>query len=182
MNLLQALAQAIVDFMDQSPPLVWALLAIVLANIPVIALHEAGHALAARRLLDVDVDLAVGSIGRLADLQLGRVRARVSALGPYGGAGGSVQFDHGRATARDVLLIALAGPAASLGGLLVTAWLLSFASSTGVAHALLWAATLGGAIGVLNLIPFRYRERRDGPFHLTDGRLALDALAAMRGR
>jgi hypothetical protein len=58
--------------------------------------------------------------------------------------------------------------------------MLSVASSAGVLHDALWAATLGGVFGVLNLVPLSLRERRDGPTVRTDGRLALDALRVAR--
>ncbi len=59
---------------------------------------------------------------------------------------------------------------------------MSLVPSAGVVHALVWAATLCGAFGVLNLVPFSYEEPRGGPVVRTDGRLALDALAVQRGR
>ena len=91
------------------------------------------------------------------------------------------EFDATRATARDVLLIALAGPAASLAGAVTTGWALSAGSPSGVLRGLLWAATLGGVFAtVLNLIPFRFREGRDEPTLRTDGRVALDALRIAR--
>jgi hypothetical protein len=93
---------------------------------------------------------------------------------------GVAEFDATDATARDVLLIALAGPAASLVGTMLTAWALSACSPSGVLHDLLWAATLGGAFAVLNLVPITFQEQRDGPPVRTDGRLALDALRVAR--
>ena len=66
---------------------------------------------------------------------------------------GTAEFDTSCATARSVLLLALAGPAAS----------------TGV-----------GVFGVLNRVPLTLHERRDGPVVQTDGRLALDALRIAR--
>jgi hypothetical protein len=89
-------------------------------------------------------------------------------------------FDASRATIRDVLLIALAGPAASLAGTVISAWALSAASPPGVVHDLLWAATLTGVFGVLNLVPLRLQEGRTGPTFRSDGRLALDALRLAR--
>jgi hypothetical protein len=47
-------------------------------------------------------------------------------------------------------------------------------------HDLLWATTLGSVLAILNLIPFAYQDRRDGPTHHSDGRLALDAARAIR--
>jgi hypothetical protein len=79
-----------------------------------------------------------------------------------------------------VLLIAIAGPAASLVGVVLTARGLSACAPAGVVHDLLWAATLGGVFGVLNLVPLSFQERRDGPAFRSDGRVALDALRVGR--
>jgi hypothetical protein len=65
-------------------------------------------------------------------------------------------------------------------GTILTAWALSATSNAGVVSNLLWAATFAGAFGVLNLVPLRFQERRDGPALRTDGRLALDALRVAR--
>jgi len=65
--------------------------------------------------------------------------------------------------ARDVLLIAVSGPAASLLGTVLSAWALSAAAPSGVLHGLLWAATAAGVVGVLNLVPLSLRDRRDDP-------------------
>ena len=53
--------------------------------------------------------------------------------------------------------------------------LLRSSPAAGALHDLLWTSTLGSVFAVLNLIPFTYQERRDGPRLQTDGRLALDA-------
>jgi hypothetical protein len=79
-----------------------------------------------------------------------------------------------------VLLIALAGPAASLAGAILTGYAFTVTAPDGVLHDLLWMATFGGVFGVLNLIPFTFQERRHGPSIRTDGRLALDALRVAR--
>lgn len=179
MDLLYAMAQAFLDFFAASPPLPWDFVAIFVGGYPVIMLHEAGHAVAARRLLDVDVEVTIGSVGQVTALQLGRVRAQLNLLAT-GAAGGSATFDAARATARDVLLIALAGPLASLAGVVVTACLLSSATGGTVWHGLLWGMTLGGCWGVLNVIPFTLSSRKGDRMTRSDGRLALDALQAIR--
>ena len=81
-------------------------------------MHELGHALVAMRLLDAEVELTVGSIGKVLEAQWGSLQVRVNALGGQGQGQGSL--DGARATARDMLLISLAGPAASACGLAVT--------------------------------------------------------------
>jgi hypothetical protein len=177
---LYRLADAIVHFMDSSPGLPISLLCIAIAALPVTLLHELGHAVAARRLLGSDVQVSVGSTGKLADIQLGQIALAINALSHPGRASGAAEFDASRATARDILLIALAGPAASLVGTVLTAWALSAASPSGALHNLLWAATAAGVFGVLNLVPLSFQEGRDGPSVRTDGRLALDALRVAR--
>jgi hypothetical protein len=175
MDLLQTIAEAIVDYMDNGPGFLLTLLYSAIAWYPVILLHEFGHAVAAVLLLGEDVDVEVGSAGKLAELQLGRIAVSMNAVaGP--GQAGVAQFDDSRATARDVLLIALAGPAASLAGTGLTALVLWAASPGGFLAGVLWAATLLGAGGVLNLVPFRYQVTRSRPAWRSDGLLALDAL------
>ena len=79
-----------------------------------------------------------------------------------------------------MLWIALAGPAASLVGVVLSGALLGAVDSGGVLHGLLWAATAVGIICVLNLIPFELQDRKDGPVMRSDGWLALDALRVLR--
>jgi hypothetical protein len=77
-------------------------------------------------------------------------------------------------------LIALAGPAASLLGFVVTVWALSAAPSFGLLHDLLWGATAVGAFGVLNLVPFKLHGKPGEAPLRSDGRLALDAARVVR--
>ena len=180
MDLLYGLADTIVRFMESAPsaPAVWLYIAV--ATIPVVLLHELGHAVAARQRLGGEGEVSVGSAGRLAEVRLGQIRASINALSLPGRAAGFTSFDGSQATARDVLWVALAGPLASLLGAIATALLLAAAPDSGVAHHLLWAATLGGVFGVLNLVPIQLQERRHGPRLASDGRLALDALRVAR--
>jgi hypothetical protein len=158
----------------------YVLVYIFVAAIPVTLLHELGHALAARALLDTPVQVAVGSIGRFAQLRLGEISMSLNAMASPARVAGSATFDASRATARDILLIALAGPAASAAGLLVAVPALAAVPEHGIAHGLAWAAVLASAFGVLNLIPMTLQERRGGPNVQTDGRLALDAARVLR--
>jgi hypothetical protein len=180
MDLLYRLAAMCVDFMNATPGLFPLALGFVLAPIPVVALHELGHALAARRLLGGDVEVSVGNAGKLAELRLGQIVMSVNALTRPDRFSGEAVFDASRATARDVLLIALAGPAASLAGFLVTALAFSAAAPHGIVHNALWSLTFCGLYGVANLVPLTLRERRGGPATRTDGRLALDAARVLR--
>jgi hypothetical protein len=104
---------------------------------------------------------------------------RINAFARPDRAGGLATFDASRATPRDMLLIALAGPAASLVGFVVAAWAMSGAPH-GLLRDLLWAATGDSAFAVLNLVPLTLSERRGGSALRTDGRIALDALRVER--
>lgn len=168
-----------VEFMDSGSS--WhVMIFIFVGAIPMTLLHELGHALAARALLDAPVSVAVGSYGTFARLRLGEISVSLNAIASPARVGGSATFDASRATARDMLLIALAGPAASAAGLVVAALALAALPDQGIAHGVAWAAVLASAFGVLNLIPLTLRERRDGPSLQTDGRLALDAARVLR--
>ena len=130
-----------------------------------ILVHELGHALAvkARRLplheLRVgdqsDVILTVGGFR----LELGRLLGR-------GDVGGYVRYDGRRSTPRDALVIALAGPAANLGGALLTGWLaLRFAHATPSIPFSLTLMTIGGVwMALANL-----RPSGEGPLTWSDG-------------
>lgn len=166
--------ETIARFMDSGPAFPQGLLYIALASVPVTLLHELGHAVAAWWLLRTPVLVAIGSTGKLAELNLGQISVSVNALASPGRVAGLAEFDASRARALDVLLIALAGPAASLVGVVLGGALLGAAGGGFVYH-LLWAATLTGVFGVLNLIPFEFQEQRDGPYLKTDGSLALEA-------
>lgn len=175
-SLLYALAHALYSFLDASPPLLLCLLYNAIVIIPLVLLHEYGHAVAASSLLGVSVEVSFGTAGQVAQFRLGQIVATVNAVNDPLGVGGQASFDASRATARDIVWIAVAGPLTSLAGTVFTALLLSTTPRHGVAHDLLWAATLTGVLATLNIVPFTYRQRRGGPLIRTDGRLALDAL------
>jgi hypothetical protein len=178
---LYALAAAIDKFMQSGPGLWLWIPYLLLASIPIVALHELGHALAARRLLDTPVRVVIGSAGEIAQLQLGQIAVSLNALASPAGVAGSATFDDSRARARDIMLIALAGPAADAIGAIFSLALLQVVPADGFVHDIVWTTVLGGIFGVvLNLIPFAYVERRDGPTIRSDGRLALDAARTLR--
>ena len=118
-DFLYTLADSIYAFMQSGPSFPLDLLCIVLAGIPVTLIHELGHARAARRLLGGEVEVSVGSAGRLAQVRLAGITASVKALPHPGRAAGYTSFDDSRARAGDVVWIALAGPLASLGSLVI---------------------------------------------------------------
>jgi hypothetical protein len=175
---LYALAQIIYDFMQSGPMSVLMLVYLVPAGIPVTLVHELGHALMGRRRLGGQVAVTVGTTGRIAELRLAQIEISLSALADPTRAGGRAVFDAQRATARDVVAIALAGPLASFAGTVVSGWLLSRAPA-GIVHDFLWAVTFAGVCTCLvNLIPMQ--ERRGQGLVRTGGMLAVEALRVMR--
>ena len=176
MELLSSVALGFQDFMNSGPPLPLDLIYLAIMAVPLTFLHEWGHAFAARRLLRGNVHISVGNAGRVAQLQLGQITASINALSSPTRLAGYAEFDASRARARDVVLIALCGPLASLLGLVVLIPLYSAATPGTIGHGLLWAAVFFSAGAVfLNLIPFTIQERRGGRMNRTDGGLALEA-------
>lgn len=148
--------------------------------IPVVLAHEFGHALMARRLLpDEPVKITAGSAFEVAQLRLGELSISVNALASPIGQAGVTEFDASRAYARNIVLIALAGPAASTLALLLSIAALSVAPGIEVVRLAISCSILLNAFGVLNIIPLAYRNRRKGPVHHTDGRVVLDAVRVM---
>jgi hypothetical protein len=179
-DLLYGIADAIYGFTESAPPFPVAFLYIAVGAIPVALLHELGHAFAARRLLGSEVEVSVGNAGKIAQVRLGQIDATINVVSHPGRAAGVATFDASRATAQQVLWIALAGPFASLAGVVLTGALLSVAPDTAIVQGFLWATFLGGVFGTLNIVPFEFEERRDGPAVQTDGRVALQALKVAR--
>jgi len=142
-----------------------------------VLLHELGHALAAHSLLGTPVRVTVGRHARFAGLQLERVELERSAVG---GPSSTAQFDDCAARARAIVWIALAGPAASLAGTVLTAAVLGAAQADGIVHAAAWTATSAGIVALLfNVVPAQ-SVQPSGERQRSDGRLALDALRITR--
>lgn len=179
---LRFLVLAFVTFVRVSPSLPAALACLAVASIPATILHELGHGVIARRLLGGEVQITVGTAGRIADVRLGQIAMSVNALGHPARGAGYASFSASRASARDVVMIALAGPAASLVGCALTGWALFASPSTGIVHNLLWGATAAGAFCVLNIVPFEFQEHRGGPRLRSDGLVALRAARIARLR
>jgi hypothetical protein len=157
------------------------LFAYVLAlSLPMTCLHELGHALAAARRLGDPVHISVGGTRRLLRIRFRRLTMAVNALPYRASLGGYDSIDASRASARDLLLVALAGPLASLTGFLAAAIALSSVSTSGSWHDLLWAAAVTNLAACVSIVPLELRERRGGPRLRTDGRLVLDAVRARR--
>jgi hypothetical protein len=178
---MRELAEAVQRFLNASPGMPATLLYVSIAAIPVILVHELGHALMAARRLGAPVHVSVGATGRLLRVHFRRLTMAVNALPHPHGLGGYATFDASRASAFDLLLVALAGPAASLCSFALAALALATSPAAGVVHDVLWAATLDSlAWLLLNIVPLEVQERREGPKLRTDGLLALQAMRAVR--
>lgn len=177
MPLLDDVATAFAHFMSGAPPLALLVVLCPVAGMAVVLVHELGHALMAHSLLGTPVRVTVGRHARFAGMQLGKVELERNAAGRLSGPGGAAQL---AARARDVVWIALAGPAASLAGTLLTAAVLATTQPGGIVHAAAWTATCAGVVAVLfNLIPAQSVEPTGARLR-SDGRLALDALRVTR--
>jgi Zn-dependent protease len=145
--------QRIMDQGSLGDAIVGCLLAALFAPLLVLV-HELGHALAvkARRL-----PLQGLKVGDRTDLtvSVGAFRIELGRLVGDGDMGGYVMYDARRVTARDALVIALAGPAANLMGAVVTGWLaVRFAGAAWSLLFMLVLLTIGGAwTAVANLRP-----------------------------
>jgi len=180
MSLPYDVAAVFAHFMDGAPPLLLMAVLYPIVGMSVVLLHELGHALAAHSLLGTPVRVTVGRHARFASLQLGKVELELNAVGTLRGPSGTAQFDDSAARARDIVWIALAGPAASLAGTALTAVLAGAAPPDGILHAAAWTATSAGVVAVLlNLVPMQSVEP-SGARMRSDGRLALDALRIWR--
>jgi hypothetical protein len=174
MDLLYGLAQTVNDFMQAGPSLFWFFVALVITSPFVILIHELGHTFAAHALLDDHVDVQVGSGFKLLEIEAPRTTINIHALG--GGGQALVRA----APPREMLLIAIAGPAASLLALAPTIAFYSLTSPGTVMHGLLWTAVLAGVFGVLQLVPLAISDGYQGRPLRSDGMIVVDALRAMR--
>jgi hypothetical protein len=177
-GLLSDPAGVIDHFIRSSPGMPATFTYLAAVAVPTTLLHELAHALVAARRLGGRVHVSVGARGSLVRIHLRRLSMAVNALPHAARLGG---FDALRAAARDLLLVALAGPAASLAGFALSALVLSYVPRAGTVHDLLWAATAANlCAALLSLIPFQFQEHRGAPKLRTDGRVALEAIRARR--
>ena len=168
--------RAFQHFMDSGPGIwAWLLALAVLAPL-VTALHEVGHALAARTLVAGDVLVVDGDERRPGlRFEVGGIGFFVSPFVNPVGRAGYCRYGE-RTSAREAAGIALAGPAATLAGL--AAALLVVGHVHGAVRELVWMAVLLQAVAtILCLVPMTLTTR-DGRRERNDGMIALEALRA----
>jgi hypothetical protein len=162
--------------MSMQPASLWFFATLYVLTGPLILWHELGHALAARTFVDRDLIVQVGRGDRWS-FRVGDIDFRIGAPSLLG-IGGLCHYP-ASVTASESLVIALAGPAATLLGAGLA--LLLLPSLHGPAHAAAAVAAVAQVSGfILNLVPFTLTDRNGRGFR-TDGRQALDALRSMVG-
>jgi len=162
--------------MDNQPGLVdWMLAQLIVLPLTVL-LHELGHAVMATLRAQPDVRLEVG-FGPIAWRgRLARIDMAVHPLVVPAGMGGAVSFDATRASATDVLLVALAGPVTSLIGTVIAwTWFVSTPEDAWISPLLAVAAATGLFVTILNVVPLSIRDRNGAVVWRTDGWHALSA-------
>jgi hypothetical protein len=151
------------------------LLYLAAAAVPLAMLHELGHALVAWRRLAVPIQASVGGTGTFLSIRVGRLTLTVNALTHPDETPDPASVAAARASARDLVLVALGGPVSSLLGSVIAVCALALAPKSGGVHDVLWALTVMGLLGALSIVPLVFQERPGGPRLRTDGRLALEA-------
>src|SRR5687768_2540558 len=106
--------------MDAMPPFPALLLYLLLAGLPVTLVHEFGHAVVARRRLRGPVRVSIGTAGKIAEFRIGGIDASIKAWSnPTRISSDYTDIAGSRATGMDMILITLAGPAASALGAVI---------------------------------------------------------------
>jgi hypothetical protein len=154
-----------------------------------VTVHEAGHAIAALARRQTGVEIRMGTGQRLVlEARLQGVKLRLANPGFLRLGSGQVRWNAERTTVMDLLVIAAAGPIASLLGGLGCVWLARLCGPGGGLHDFLdlTAFSMIAFGGMLNLVPLTLTEgtrRRPGKAMRTDGKLILDVVrlsASMR--
>jgi hypothetical protein len=174
--------QALVDFIDGIPVYTGLLLISPIGWLPLLVVHELGHAAAALWRTDGPVFVRIGTKQRRWSLRSTRLTMQA---GPneLPLTGGFCRHSAAGLTPGEAAIIALAGPAASFAGACVT-WLM-WAHTGGLVRGLLSVETVGGIlVAVLNVLPLTVTASRfrPGPVIRLDGRIALDALRTGNAR
>jgi hypothetical protein len=180
MATLHALAEGLEWFVRASPPAPGLFLYLAAAAIPVMLVHELGHTLVAVRRIGAPVSASGGSTRQLVRIRLRRLSFMVNELGRRADHERSASLSAARTSARDVALIALAGPLTSLVCLLAAEAGLWASHESGFLHNVFWAIAVVSVLGVFSILPLELQERPGGRRVRTDGRVALYAARAVR--
>jgi hypothetical protein len=166
--------------MNGGPGFIWTAVVSVALAAPLTMLHELGHAVVARRLLPGTVRVTVGHGEARWEFALRGIDFQLSPVHPFAVPAGVCSYDGSSASARDEVAVALAGPAATLAGLVLTVVVLG--QTGGLLHTIAWVAVLGETLGLcVCLAPITLNDRH-GRHWRSDGRVALDALRHMTPR
>jgi membrane-associated protease RseP (regulator of RpoE activity) len=173
-DVLRSIAAALVSASAWDTAIVFAI--VMVLGLPFLTLvHEVGHALAVRvRGLPLE-SLAVGDADDLS-IRAGGVLLRFGRMLDDDAAAGFVRYDASKASAGDVIVVALAGPFANALAAPALAGAALISGTHGPLDACLWILSVGSVlIAVGNLIPRGTPGTLD---HVTDGRITQLAWAA----
>jgi hypothetical protein len=178
-------AQGVYNFMNELPGIGEYLLLTTVLAVPLVLLHEMGHALVAKCLGARDISVLVGGSGPAKRATLVGVDMRIApGVRPWR-FDGLMTFNPSGVSNLGLALIAIAGPAASAVGALVSGHLMGDRHSGSLTNDLLAVATLNGwGAAVLSLVPMRLTDSANPsrPTFATDGLIALSAVVRHRGR
>jgi hypothetical protein len=180
MAAMSGLGHAIGHFIESRPATPGLFGYLAAAAVLAALLHELGHALVAVTRADAPVQMSFGGTRHLLRVRLRRLKLTAGLLADPAPAAGSDSREAARAAARELILLALGGPIASLCGFAAAACGLAAVAGHGFLHNCLWAITVTCFVAALGAVPLEIGERRGGARLRTDGRIVLDALRAQR--
>jgi hypothetical protein len=167
-----------VRFMNGLPSLPVFLVIVVFVEPLLVLAHELGHAAAAVSRLPGRVVVRVGGVRPLLTLNAGRVSLRLHPLVLPWRFSGQCAYEGGSQSRGDAIVIALAGPATSLGCGLAALLASGAVGNASPLHSILQVATfLGFGTCVLCLVPLTLRDST-GRTMRTDGAQVAAALRA----
>lgn len=177
--------QWVYDFLNEQPGLVAYVALTVLLSVPLLLIHELGHAAAAKLLGARDVFVLAGGASPGVERNIAGIPTRVTPAARPWRFDGLMTFDPTGISHFGVTLIALAGPLASFAAAALTGLLMGERNPGSLLDDALAVATLNGCLGgIVSLLPITVTDSVDParPALALDGRVALDAFRMARGR
>jgi hypothetical protein len=171
--------QGLYDFLNSGPGFLEYLALSVVLSTPVVLVHEIGHALVAKFLGAENMRLQAGGAGASAAVRVGGVDARLAPVARPWRLDGFLSFDARRISRFGIVLIAIAGPAASIAAGLAAYALFDGTDPGSFMHDLRYVATFNSVgAGLLSLVPMRLQDSQDPtqPTFATDGMVVVEAL------